>query len=104
MIATPLSSEFIKDPDLTYYVLLAEVALLSMSLGVMQSSTFGLGGILPGKYMGAIFLGNGYAAISSNLLRAICLLTIPESKRFLSAMIFFMISAGVMVFTAIVHV
>jgi uncharacterized membrane protein len=77
MIVMPLSAEFITNPDVVLWVLIAEIALFAMALGIMQSSTFGLGGALPGKYMGAIMLGNGYAAIFQNLMRAFCILVIP---------------------------
>lgn len=100
----PLSAEFIVDFNVTFWVLIGELALFSMCLGIMQSSTFGLGGVLPGKYMGAIMMGNGYAAIFMNALRAICLLSIPEHQIFLSSMIFFIVAAGVMIFSAFVHI
>ena len=63
MFVMPLTAEFISDPSVVLWVVIAELALFAMSLGIMQSSTFGLGGALPGKYMGALMLGNGFAAI-----------------------------------------
>ena len=69
----------------------------------MQSSIFGLGGILPGKYMGAIMMGNGFSAIFISMLRGICLILIPK-QLFLSVLIYFIVSALCMVIAAFVHI
>ncbi len=53
------------------------LVFIGFANGVMRASTFDLGGRLPSKYMGAIFLGNGYSAVFINLIRAICLLALP---------------------------
>ena len=58
---------------------------------------------MPSKYMGAIMLGNGYSAIFISILRAICLLAVPEEKEFLSSLIYFIIASLVMVGSAIAH-
>jgi hypothetical protein len=69
----------------------------------MQSSIFGLGGILPGKYMGAIMFGNGLSGIFISLIRGICLLFIP-SHLFLNDLIYFIIAGLCMVMAAFVHI
>jgi len=67
--------------------------------GVIQSSTFALGGILPGKYMGAIMFGNGISGISLNLVRAICLIAIPNDV-FEGAMTYFILAALILLVCA----
>ena len=67
--------------------------------GVVQASTFALGGILPGKYMGAIMFGQGISGISINLVRAICLIVIPDNS-YLGALIYFSLAALILLFSA----
>ena len=59
--------------------------------------------MLPPKYMGAIMLGQGLSGIAINVLRAICLLSIPDNK-FLGALIYFIIAACILVLCAILHI
>jgi hypothetical protein len=103
MIALPITAEYLPDKSVTFWIILLEISLFYLSLGVMQSSIFGLGGILPGKYMGAIMMGNGFSAIFISMLRGICLLLIPN-RLFLSVLIYFIIAALTMVFAAFVHI
>jgi hypothetical protein len=103
MIALPITAEYVPDKSVTFWIILLEISLFYLSLGVMQSSIFGLGGILPGKYMGAIMMGNGFSAIFISMLRGICLLLIPD-RLFLSVLIYFIIAALTMVMAAFVHI
>jgi hypothetical protein len=103
MIALPITAEYVPDKSVTFWIILMEISLFYLSLGVMQSSIFGLGGILPGKYMGAIMMGNGFSAIFISMLRGICLLLIPD-RLFLSVLIYFIIAALTMVMAAFVHI
>jgi solute carrier family 29 (equilibrative nucleoside transporter), member 1/2/3 len=68
--------------------------------GIVQSSTFALGGILPGKYMGAIMFGNGISGITLNVCRAICLIAIPDDI-YLGSLIYFVLAALILVVCAI---
>lgn len=68
--------------------------------GIVQSSTFALGGMLPGKYMGAIMFGNGISGITLNVCRAICLIAIPDDF-YLGSLIYFILAALIMVVCAI---
>ena len=103
MIALPITAEYVPDKSVTFWIILMEISLFYLFLGVMQSSIFGLGGILPGKYMGAIMMGNGFSAIFISMLRGICLLLIPN-RLFLSVLIYFIIAALTMVMAAFVHI
>lgn len=67
--------------------------------GVIQSSTFALGGMLPPKYMGAIMFGQGISGITINLVRAICLLAIPDDA-FKGALVYFLLAAFILIFCA----
>lgn len=58
---------------------------------------FGLGGILPFKYMGSIMLGNGISGIACNVLRLIFVIALPDDTLYLQAQIFFVI-AGIVLF------
>jgi len=70
--------------------------------GVIQASSFALGGMLPGKFMGALMFGQGISGISLNLLRAVCLLIIPDNS-YKGALIYFMLAAVILVFSAIAN-
>ncbi len=101
MILLPLAAEYFADPDKTGYALCLVILLIfSIFSGTLQSSVFGLGGMLPFKYMGAIMLGNGLSGISTNILQTICLLALPDNE-FESAMVYFVISAGILVSCAV---
>ena len=78
------------------------LVFLGFAIGVMQGSTLNIGGRLPPKYMGAIFLGNGFSAIFINLIRAICLLALPKDNEFLSSLVYFIVAAMLMTVTALV--
>ena len=55
--------------------------------------------MLPGKYMGAIMFGNGLSGISLNLVRAICLITIPNDF-YLGSLVYFILAACILVLCA----
>jgi NADH:ubiquinone oxidoreductase subunit 6 (subunit J) len=103
MIALPMTAEYVPNKNMTFWIILLEICMFYLALGVMQSSIFALGGILPGKYMGAIMMGNGFSAIFISLVRGICLLFMP-SQLFLSVLIYFIIAALCMVIAAFVHI
>ena len=46
--------------------------------GMVQGSVFGLAGVLPGKYMGAVMFGNGVSGVGCNLLRLIFVASFPK--------------------------
>jgi predicted ABC-type exoprotein transport system permease subunit len=79
MILLPITSEYVPSGESSFWSIIVLLAFLGISIGVMQSSTFNLGGYLPPRYMGAIMLGNGYSAIFINIIRALCLLLIPSN-------------------------
>lgn len=70
--------------------------------GVVQSSTFALGGMLPPKYIGAIMFGQGISGIVLNICRAICLLAIPDNS-FLGALVYFILAALLLVVCSFAH-
>ena len=70
--------------------------------GIVQSSTFALGGMLPPKYIGAIMFGQGISGIVLNICRAICLLAIPNDP-FLGALVYFLLAALLLVVCSVAH-
>ena len=87
---------------LSLWSVMVLLVFLGFAIGVMQGSTLNLGARLPSKYMGAIFLGNGYSAIFINLIRAVCLLALPKDNEFLSSLVYFIVAAVLMTGTALV--
>jgi hypothetical protein len=73
--------------------------------GIVQGSVFGLGGMLPGKYMGAVMFGNGLSGISLNILRAITLAAWPpvtgSSNSYKGALVYFILASVILVICAV---
>ena len=46
--------------------------------GMCQASVFGLAGILPGEYMGAVMFGNGVSGVATNSLGMLFLAIMPD--------------------------
>lgn len=73
--------------------------------GVVQGSVFGLAGMLPFKYMGAVMFGNGLSGITLNVLRAITLAAFPpetgSDNNFLGSLVYFILAAIILVFAAV---
>ena len=46
----------------------------------MQGGVFGIAGVFPPKYTGAVMVGQGVAGLTVNFLRAICLLILPPNS------------------------
>jgi hypothetical protein len=73
--------------------------------GIVQGSVFGLGGMLPGKYMGAVMFGNGLSGIAINFLRAICLAIFPpkegSNNSFYGALVYFILAAILLIICAV---
>lgn len=47
--------------------------------GMCQASVFGLAGILPGEYMGAVMFGNGVSGVATNALAMLFLAVMPPN-------------------------
>mmetsp|Transcript_10108 Transcript_10108/g.7575 ORF Transcript_10108/g.7575 Transcript_10108/m.7575 type:complete len:158 (-) Transcript_10108:146-619(-) len=94
MILLPLDTQYLSGDNQSTGYALSIVLLLIFGVfsGVLQSSVFGLGGVLPSKYMGMIMFGNGVSGLFTNFVQIIILLTLPDEE-FLGAMIYFGISA-----------
>jgi hypothetical protein len=57
--------------------------------------------MLPFKYIGAIMLGNGLSGISTNVLECICLLSFPPEDQFQSTLVYFILSAVILMACAV---
>ena len=99
MIMLPLITEHVGDAFSIDVVILS---LFGMAAGVIQASTFAVGGMLPGRYMGALMLGVGFSGIILNLLRAISLLAIPGDS-YKGALMYFIIAAVILVISSIAN-
>jgi hypothetical protein len=85
-----------------FIVCILILLVFSVFSGCLQASVFGVGAQLPFKYMGAIMFGNGISGISTNIIQVICLLSFPDpDQQFISTMVYFIISAFILVLCAI---
>lgn len=67
--------------------------------GIVQSSSYGIAGMLPPKYMGAVMFGNGFSGIILNVVRAITIVAFPSTdanSNFLGAMVYFVLAAVIL--------
>lgn len=65
--------------------------------GILQGTVFGLAGIMPFKYMGAVMLGNGISGVTMNALRAILQVILPgKDNLFMVALLFFILAAMIL--------
>lgn len=81
----PVMAHFLGSPDTEFYGCLLVLLIFGGFNGMVQAQVFGLGGILPGQYMGAIMFGNGLSGISTNLLRMAFTAAIPDSSLYMQA-------------------
>lgn len=92
IFSLPLLAHFLGSSDAKFYSCFCALLLFGLSGGILQSQVFGLAGILPGKYTGAIMFGQGLSGILMNLLRLVFVLTLPSNSLYLQAQIFFTLS------------
>ncbi|TNV72798.1 hypothetical protein FGO68_gene5917 [Halteria grandinella] len=101
MVILPLATNALEAGN-AFAVDISILTIFGVFGGIVQSSTFALGGMLPGKYMGAIMLGNGLSGISLNICRAITLAAIPDDY-YMGALIYFILASLILIFCAFAH-
>ena len=80
MVLLPLAAQYLRDPDSTgYYTCLVILLILGIDGGFLQSSVFGMAGMLPPSYMGAVMFGNGISGITCNVINCITLVAFPDN-------------------------
>lgn len=93
ILALPLMAHFLPTAQIKFVSCFILLMCFGIINGALQGQVFGLGGLLPGKYMGSIMFGNGLSGISMNVLRVIFIATLPADSLYLQAQIFFVIAA-----------
>jgi len=78
MILLPLGANYL-DADAGFAVSVFILLIFGFSNGVLQGTVFGMGGMFPPKYIGAIMFGNGLSGMSVTVLKAIAMLIFPVS-------------------------
>lgn len=101
MIVLPLATNAL-NPDAGFAVDILILVVFGLLGGFVQSSTYGIAGMLPPKYMGAVMLGNGLSGIIINVLRAICLAALPTSadhpdNEYYGSLVYFIMAALILV-------
>ena len=77
---------------------------LGTNTAVLQGGVFGIAGVFPSKYTGAVMIGQGVSGLTCNFLRAVCLLILPPNEElklrdmnsFYGTLIYFALSGVVM--------
>lgn len=64
--------------------------------GILQGTVYGLAGILPFKYIGAVMFGNGVSGVMMNSLRAILQLILPGDNNLHTVSLLFFIVAAIL--------
>jgi Nucleoside transporter len=99
MIVLPLVTNALES-GAAFGVVISILVVFGVVGGIVQASTFAMGGMLPGKYMGGIMLGQGLSGIILNLCRILTLIIIPHDL-FTGALVYFILAGGIMVICAI---
>ena len=80
--------------------------MLGSATAIVQGGVFGIAGVFPPKYTGAVMVGQGIAGLTVNFLRAVCLLILPpdedlgreDMNSFYGTIIYFALSGVVLLF------
>jgi equilibrative nucleoside transporter 1/2/3 len=92
------------DPTPGFYACIVVLIFFGAAGGIVQGSVFGLAGMLPGRFMGAVMFGNGLSGITINILRAICLAIFPpklgSNNSFYGAMVYFVLAAVILMISS----
>jgi equilibrative nucleoside transporter 1/2/3 len=98
MIILPITTNYL-DPKPGFVVDIIILLLFGFFSGIVQSCTYGIAGMLPGKYMGILVMGNSISGIIINILRGICLAALPPTtleNDFYGSLLYFMIAGAVL--------
>jgi hypothetical protein len=77
--------------------------LFGIISGFVTAAVFGLAGMLPPKYVGAVMLGNGLSGILMSALRAIFLAALPSNEgnnEYIATLIYFIVAALILICAA----
>ena len=77
IILLPLFTNYCP-PSTSFSLCIIVMVLFGIINGFVQTAVFGVGGMLPPKYIGAIMLGNGLSGILMSALKAIFLAALPS--------------------------
>ena len=92
-------------PDGAWVADICLLVIFGVFGGLVQSSTYGLAGMLPPQHMGAVMLGNGFSGLAINAIRAICLAIIPPSsdayENFKGSLAYFIIASVILMICAV---
>lgn len=105
MIILPFTTNYMGATD-GFFTDIGILVIFGAMGGIVQGSVFGLAGMLPFKYMGAVMFGNGLSGITLNVLRAITLAAFPpggedSNNDFLGSLVYFILAAIILVIAAI---
>jgi Nucleoside transporter len=107
MIILPFVTNYL-DPDQGFIACMVVLIVFGATGGFVQGSVFGLAGMLPGKFMGAVMFGNGISGIAINAMRAICLAIFPpikgSSNSFYGALVYFILAAVLLIISSFAFV
>jgi len=78
MFVMPFASHNGSSATEKYWTCFAILFFFGFISGMVQGQVFGLGGAFPFKYMAAIMFGNGVSGITTNVLKAILQITMPD--------------------------
>jgi hypothetical protein len=80
MIVLPFLAHVPEEESTRFWACFCLLFFFGAVNGMCQASVFGLAGILPGEYMGAVMFGNGVSGVACNSLAMIFLATFDPKK------------------------
>lgn len=107
MVVLPLVTQYLDAKD-GFAACMVTLIFFGAAGGIVQGSVFGLAGMLPGKFMGAVMFGNGLSGMAINMMRAVCLSIFPpkdgSDNNFYGALVYFILAAVLLIFSAVAFV
>ncbi|CAI2362582.1 unnamed protein product [Moneuplotes crassus] len=102
----PITTNFM-DESTGWIILIFIIVILGISNSFLHAGVFGLAGMFPFKYTGAVMFGNGISGISMNVSRMATLAAFPpkeieeegvDPKAFIGCIVYFAIASAILAF------
>ena len=103
-ISMPFVTRYVEE-DTAWIIMLIIIVIYGISSSFAGGAVFGLAGVFPFKYTGAVMLGNGFSGLTMNALRMIWLAIFPPSddnssadnNAFIGCLIYFSIASLIVI-------
>ena len=93
-VLLPFTANASSDPSTSFWACFGLLFIFGAVNGMAQGSVYGLAGILPGEYTGAVMFGNGISGVATNGLGMLFLAINPGVDNLYSNSLYFFITSS----------